>query len=233
ISEIKGGIPPAHLFLGNGSDECIDLLFRAFCNPGVDNVIICPPTYGMYKVSAGINNVEVREAELARECPMEVDKAKPLIDEHTKLIFLCSPNNPTGNTLYREDIEDLLKNFDGLVVIDEAYINFSHYLSYLQDLKDYPNLVILQTFSKAWGMAGLRLGMLFGILTIINILNRIKPPYNVNQATQDLALKALEKIDLVNERIKDIVDEREKLMIELGEFSFVQNVYQSDANFVL
>ncbi len=233
IGEIKGGLPPAHIFLGNGSDECIDLLFRAFCEPKEDNVIICPPTYGMYKVSAGINDVEVREAKLDREFQLVVEEVKAQIDEHTKMIFLCSPNNPSGNTLFREDIEDLLKNFDGLVVIDEAYINFSHFMSYLQDLKNYPNLVILQTFSKAWGMAGLRLGMLFGILPVINILNRIKPPYNINQATQDLALEALNKIDLVNSRIKDIVDEREKLMVELGEFPFVQNVYQSDANFVL
>ncbi len=233
IAEIKGGIPPAHIFLGNGSDECIDLLFRAFCEPRIDNVIICPPTYGMYKVSAGINDIEVREAPLDKEFQLQIEEVKKQIDENTKMIFLCSPNNPTGNTLYREDIEDLLKHFDGLVVIDEAYINFSHYLSYLQDLKDYPNLVILQTFSKAWGMAGLRLGILFGILPVINILNRIKPPYNVNQATQEMALEAMDKLDVVNERIKDIVDEREKLMIEFGDFSFVQNVYQSDANFIL
>lgn len=232
IAQIKG-VPAQHIFLGNGSDECIDLLYRAFCNPGKDNVIICPPTYGMYEVSANINDIEIREAALDKGFQLQPDLIASLIDEHTRMIFVCSPNNPTGNAINRADIEMLLNNFDGLVVVDEAYINFSRYRSFIQELTEYPNLVVLQTFSKAWGLAALRLGMLFSSLPVIQVLNKIKPPYNINQATQELALEALDNISLVNEKTKQLVIEREKLRISLLELKDVEMVYPSDANFLL
>lgn len=232
IAKIKG-VPTQHILLGNGSDECIDLLFRAFCIPKKDNVIICPPTYGMYEVSAHINDIEVREALLGENFQLQPDKVASLIDENTKLIFICSPNNPTGNAIHREDIEMLLNNFEGLVIIDEAYINFSRYRSFIQELVEYPNLVVLQTFSKAWGLAALRLGMLFSSLPVVDILNKIKPPYNINQASQEIALEALKNIAIVNERTKQLVIEREKLKIDLQALPFVQKVYPSDANFLL
>ena len=167
LSAIKG-IPPQHIFLGNGSDECIDILYRAFCNPGKDNIIICPPTYGMYEVSAHINDVEVRKARLLDNFQLDLIHLENLADENTKIIWLCSPNNPTGNALNREDIETVLNNFAGLVVIDEAYINFSRYRSFIPHLQEYPNLVVMQTLSKAWGLAGLRLGMAFASEAIID-----------------------------------------------------------------
>src|SRR5882724_6086580 len=182
LSRVKG-IAPEHIFLGNGSDECIDLLYRAFCVPGRDNVIINPPTYGMYEVSAHINDVEVRRAILTKDFQLDLDKLENLIDANTKIIWICSPNNPTANSMNRPDIEIVLNNFEGLVVVDEAYINFSKHRSLIQELEDYPNLVLLQTLSKAWGMAGLRLGMAFASTEIIEIYNKVKPPYNISQAT--------------------------------------------------
>ena len=232
LSKIKG-VPIENTFLGNGSDEAIDLLFRAFCEPGKDNVIILPPTYGMYEVSANINNVEVRKVNLLPSFQLDLEKVAEAIDENTKLIFICSPNNPTGNSIVRTDIETVLANFNGLVIIDEAYINYAKQRTFIPELTEYPNLVILQTFSKAWGLAALRLGMAFAARPVIDILNKVKPPYNINQATQDLALKALENIGQVNEWIKITVSERESLSQELANLSLVKKVYPSDANFIL
>ena len=232
ISKIKG-IPTEYIFLGNGSDECIDLLFRSFCNPGKDNVIICPPTYGMYEVSANINDVEVRKALLTDDFQLDLIHLENLIDASTKIIWICSPNNPTGNSLNRNDIEMLLNNFEGLVVIDEAYINFSKQRSFVQELTEYPNLVVMQTFSKAWGLAALRLGMAFASTEIINILNKVKPPYNINQATQEFALKALEEVGQVNDMIHHLVDMRDALSKVFEQIPTVEKVYPSDANFIL
>jgi histidinol-phosphate aminotransferase len=232
ISGIKN-IPAENIFLGNGSDECIDLLLRAFCEPKRDSILICPPTYGMYEVSAHINDVRVREIPLLPNYQLNLEGMEAVIDPSVKIIFICSPNNPTGNSMHRDDIEMILNNFDGLVVLDEAYINYSRQRSFLTELKDYPNLVVMQTFSKAWGLAGLRLGMLFGSTGLVNILNRIKPPYNINQATQELALQALDHLDDVNAMIRETVAERELLAKALTELNFVQKIHPSDANFIL
>jgi histidinol-phosphate aminotransferase len=226
-------VPAEQMLLGNGSDECIDLLIRAFCNPIADQIIICPPTYGMYEVYANINDVQVKEVPLLPDYQLNLEALEQAIETNTKIIFLCSPNNPTGNSLDREDIEIVLNNFEGLVVVDEAYINYSRHRSFIAELKDYPNLVILQTFSKAWGLAALRLGMTFASVDIIDILNKIKPPYNVNQATQELALKALDNLEDVNTMIKETVKEREELVKELVSIPMIQKVHPSDANFVL
>lgn len=232
ITKIKG-VPPEHIFIGNGSDEAIDLLFRAFCRPGLDNVVILPPTYGMYEVSANINDVEIRKVNLTSEFQLDIDAIEQNIDLNTKIIFICSPNNPTGNAIERESIEFVLNNFDGIVVIDEAYINYSRQRSFIQELTEYPNLVVLQTLSKAWGLAALRIGMAFGSLDLIKILNKIKPPYNINQASQELALEALDNISQTNDWIKITVTEREKMKQSLASLSFVQKIYPSDANFLL
>jgi histidinol-phosphate aminotransferase len=232
LSKVKG-INPEHIFLGNGSDECIDLLFRSFCEPGKDNVVICPPTYGMYEVSANINDVELRKAPLLPDFQLNLAYIETLIDKQTKLIWICSPNNPTGNSINRTDIETVLNNFNGIVVIDEAYINFAQQKSFVQELAEYPNLVVLQTFSKAWGLAALRLGMAFSSIEIIEILNKVKPPYNINQATQELALKALEEVGQVNDMIKLLVDMREALAEVFESMPTVEKVYPSDANFIL
>ena len=232
ISKIKG-VPIENTFLGNGSDEAIDLMFRAFCEPGKDNVIILPPTYGMYEVSANINDVEIRKVSLLPNFQLDMQGIAEAIDEHTKLIFICSPNNPTGNSINRTDIETVLANFKGIVIIDEAYINYAKQKTFIQELTEYPNLVIFQTFSKAWGLAALRLGMAFSSRIIIDILNKVKPPYNINQSTQDLALKALENIGQVNEWIKTTVAQREKLSEDLLGLAIVKKVHPSDANFIL
>jgi histidinol-phosphate aminotransferase len=232
ISKIKN-IEAANIFLGNGSDECIDLLYRCFCEPGKDNTIICPPTYGMYEVSAAINDVEIKRAELLPDFQLNLDLIESLVDSQTKIIWICSPNNPTGNSINYQDIEALLNNFRGLVVVDEAYINFSRQRSLLQELKEYPNLVVLQTFSKAWGLAALRLGMAFASAEIIELLNKIKPPYNINQATQEFALEALQEVGQVNDMIKEIVSMREELAKVFVRMPLVEKVYPSDANFLL
>lgn len=232
LAEIKN-VPEQQIFLGNGSDECIDVLFRSFCDPGKDNVIIVPPTYGMYEVSAHINDVAVKKIPLTSAYQLDLPAIEAAIDDHTKMIFLCSPNNPTGNSLNREDIEAILNNYFGLVVLDEAYINFSRYRSFIQELGDYSNLVILQTLSKAWGLAALRIGMAFASQEIIQVMNKVKPPYNINQASQELALKALEEVGQVNDMIREIVKERELLERALQQLSLVQKVYPSDANFLL
>ena len=232
ISTIKG-IAAEHIFLGNGSDECIDLLFRCFCEPGKDNVVICPPTYGMYEVSANINDIEVRRAPLLDTFQLDLIHLENLVDADTKIIWLCSPNNPTGNSLNRQDVEAVLNNFNGIVVIDEAYVNFSRQKSFGQELPDYANLVVMQTFSKAWGLAGLRLGMAFASTAIINIMNKVKPPYNISQATQEIALQALENTGQVNDMIRELVDMREALAEVLAQAPGVETVYPSDANFLL
>lgn len=232
LAAIKG-VPASQIFIGNGSDECIDILYRAFCNPGKDNVIICPPTYGMYEVSANINDVEVRKARLLDDFQLDLVHMETLVDEHTKIIWLCSPNNPTGNSLNREDIEMVLNNFDGLVVIDEAYINFSRQRSFIPELKEYPNMVILQTLSKAWGLAGLRLGMAFASEAIIEVYNKVKPPYNISQAVQELVIKALDNVQDVNAMIQIIVEERKRLEQELPSLPCVVKVYPSDSNSLL
>lgn len=231
--EIIKSVPANQIFLGNGSDECIDILIRAFCEPGVDNVLICPPTYGMYQVSADINNVEVKKVPLTSDFQLDLPGIEAGIDDNTKIIFLCSPNNPTGNSLSKDDIEALLNNYFGLVVIDEAYINFSRYRSFTQELKDYPQLVILQTLSKAWGLAALRVGMAFSSEEIIAVMNKIKPPYNINQASQELVLQALEEVGQVNDMIRIIVEERELLKTSLEALPVVKHIYPSDANFIL
>ena len=232
IARVKG-VPPEHIFLGNGSDECIDILYRAFCNPGQDNVIVNPPTYGMYEVSAHINDVEIRLAPLKEDFQLDLIHLENLVDDHTKLIWICSPNNPTANSMHRQDIEVILNNFNGLVVLDEAYINFSRHRSFIGELAEYPNLVVLQTLSKAWGLAGLRLGMAFGSLAVIEAYNKVKPPYNISQAAQELALEALGHTDQVNTMIEAIVALRESLGNALSKLQVVQTVYPSDANFLL
>ena len=232
LSSIKA-VPVENIFLGNGSDECIDVLFRAFCEPGKDNVVTCPPTYGMYEVSAHINDVFVKKVPLTPAFQLNLPGIEEAIDDNTKMIFLCSPNNPTGNSIDREDIEMILNNYSGIVVIDEAYINFSRFRSFTQELSDYPNLVILQTLSKAWGLAALRVGMAFASPEIIHVMNKIKPPYNINQASQDLALKALEEVGQVNDMIREIVAQRDLLAKELQALPMVQTIYPSDANFLL
>ena len=232
LSTIKN-IAPGNILLGNGSDECIDLLIRAFCDPQKDNLVICPPTYGMYEVYAHINDVGVKEVPLHTNFQLNLEGLENAIDTNTKLIFFCSPNNPTGNSMDREDIEMVVNNFDGIVVIDEAYINYSRHRSFIADLKDYPNLVVMQTFSKAWGLAALRLGINFASTDIIDILNKIKPPYNINQATQELALMALDRLDDVNAMIKETLKERDILVKALMQVPFVQKIFPSDANFIL
>src|SRR3954468_6655281 len=214
LSEIKG-VPIRNIFLGNGSDEAIDILFRSFCNPGVDNVILVPPTYGMYEVSANINDVQTKKVSLTEDFQLNMEGIAEAIDKNTKLIFICSPNNPTGNSINRDDIETLLANFNGIVVIDEAYINYSRQKTFIQELTEYTNLVVLQTLSKAWGLAGLRLGMAFASEEIIEVMNRVKPPYNINEATQQLVLQALQNIEQVNDWIKETLLQRDKLVIQL------------------
>jgi len=232
LSSIKG-VAVKNTFLGNGSDECIDVLIRGFCEPGIDNILICPPTYGMYQVSADINNVSAKKVNLTPDFQLDLEKIEAAIDGNTKMIFLCSPNNPTGNSLRREDVEVLLNNFFGIVVIDEAYINFSRYKSFAMALDEYPNLVVMQTLSKAWGLAALRVGIAFASEEIIGIMNKIKPPYNINQASQELVLKALDAVDEVNEMIRILVEERANLERNLLQLPMVQKIYSSDANFLL
>ncbi|HMO62867.1 MAG TPA: histidinol-phosphate transaminase [Ferruginibacter sp.] len=232
LARIKG-VPAENIFIGNGSDEVIDLAFRIFCNPGTDNIIICPPTYGMYEVSADINDVAIKKVNLTDDFQLDVEGILNAVDEHTKLIFICSPNNPTGNSMRREDVEILLNNFNGIILIDEAYINYSKQKSFIQELTEYPNLIVMQTLSKAWGLAALRLGLCYASMDIIDIFNKVKPPYNVNEASQQLGLEALQDTDTVNSWIKEVVTERENLVQTLRQFSFVENIYPSDANFIL
>lgn len=233
ISELKN-VPKENIFLGNGSDEAIDLLFRGFCEPGKDKAMICSPTYGMYQVSADINNVEVIDVPLTSEWQLNLDGIRSRCsDPNLKLLLMCSPNNPTGNSMNRQDILALVSEFNGLVVTDEAYIDFSEQESCTTELEKHNNLVVLQTLSKAWGLAGIRLGMAFANTEVIDLLNRIKPPYNVNQLTQEAALKKLNNLDGFQSEVNTILSERKRLGIELGQLKNVLNIYTSDANFLL
>lgn len=232
ISSIKG-VPAANIFLGNGSDEPIDLLYRAFCEPGLDNVVAIEPTYGMYKVSADINDVEYRKVLLNVDFDFIAADLLAATDQHTKLIWVCTPNNPTGNNLNENEIIKLLEQFKGLVVVDEAYIDFSGKESFGHKLGLYPNLVVLQTFSKAWGSAAIRLGMAFASEEIIFILNKIKYPYNINILTQNHALKALQNYQQVEKWVDTLLKERENLKQELHKLDLVKHIYPSDANFIL
>ncbi|MBE7177004.1 MAG: histidinol-phosphate transaminase [Mucilaginibacter polytrichastri] len=232
ISEIKG-LPVRNIFIGNGSDEAIDLLFRAFCVPGKDKALIVPPTYGMYEVSANINDIGLQKVPLTAEFQLDLEQIAETIDADTKLIFICSPNNPTGNSIRREDVETLLANFSGIVVVDEAYINYSRQKSFIQELTEYGNLVVLQTLSKAWGLAALRIGMAFASEEIIEIFNRVKPPYNISAATQQLALEALQNVEQINTWTRETVQERSRLETALPQIPVVKTVYPSDANFLL
>ena len=232
LSKIKG-VPPQNIFVGNGSDEVIDLAYRIFCEPKKDNIIVCPPTYGMYKVSANINDVEAREVLLTKDFQLDIESIISATDENTKLIFICSPNNPTGNDLNRIDIEMLLNNFPGVVIIDEAYINFSRQKTFIGELTEYENSIVMQTLSKAWGLAGLRLGLAFASEKIIDLFNKVKPPYNINESSQKLAIKALENINEVNKRIKNIVEQRNWLHDQLKQFEFIRIIYSSDVPTVI
>lgn len=232
IAKIKG-VRPGQIFLGNGSDEAIDLLCRAFCNPGKDNVILLPPTYGMYEVSANINDVEIRKVALTPDFQLQPDKILAAADTNSKILFICSPNNPSANKAKREDILFLLENFKGLVVVDEAYIDFSDEPSLTTELDRFPNLLVMQTFSKAWGLASLRLGMAFASEELIRILNKIKPPYNISGLTQETVLAAIKDKAKVDRMIQDILAEREFLKGELEKLPFVQKIHPSHANFLL
>ncbi|MEG1400866.1 histidinol-phosphate transaminase [Bacteroides sp.] len=232
LAPIKN-VRPEQIFLGNGSDEAIDLLFRAFCEPGTDNVVAIDPTYGMYQVCADVNNVAYHKVLLDEQFQFTADSLLAAADAHTKLIFLCSPNNPTGNDLSHTQIEILLNRFDGLVVVDEAYIDFSSLPSFAGMLDRYPNLIVLQTFSKAWGCAAIRLGMAFASPEIIGILSKIKYPYNVNQLTQQQALDMLSRYEEINEWVQTLKAEREVLMRQVEALPCVLRVFASDANFFL
>lgn len=226
-------LSPEQIFIGNGSDEAIDLLFRVFCQPGSDEIITTPPTYGMYEVSANINNVRIKKVLLSAEFELSAAKVLDAVSENTKVIFLCSPNNPTGNSLNRQEVLKILINFNGIVVVDEAYADFSDKPSFVSEIEHFQNLVVLQTFSKAWGLAGLRVGTAFANTEIIRFLNKVKPPYNVSQIAQETLLTALDKKADVEKVVAEIVRQRENLAEELKKFSFVSRVYPSDANFLL
>jgi histidinol-phosphate aminotransferase len=232
IAELKNQTENS-IFLGNGSDEPIDLLIRAFCEPGKDNIVTIEPTYGMYQVSADVNNVEIKKISLDNNFQLDPEKLLNATNSNTKLIFLCSPNNPSGNSLYKNDLINIISKFNGLVILDEAYIDFAKKKSLLPELQNHKNLVILQTFSKAWGMAGIRLGMAFADSSIINILNKIKYPYNLNILTQQKAIELLKNYSEVEKWVELLISEREKIAGLLKNFPFVEKVYPSDANFLL
>ncbi|NIJ54045.1 histidinol-phosphate transaminase [Dyadobacter arcticus] len=238
-AEIKQKISPLkhinaeRIFLGNGSDEPIDLLIRATCTPGQDHVIIMPPTYGMYEVSANIHDAKIDKVLLTPDFSIDTEAVLNAIMPQTKIIWICSPNNPTGNVMQNDAIQTLLENFNGLVVVDEAYIDFTKAPSWIGQLDNYPNLVVLQTFSKAWGLAGLRVGMCFASPELIRILNKIKPPYNISLPAQKALLEGLEHIETKTAMVADILHERSSLCTMLEDLSLVIKVYPSDANFLL
>ena len=232
LARLKG-VAPERIFLGNGSDEAIDLAFRAFCEPRVDNVVAIEPTYGMYLVAAEINDVEYRKVLLDGHFQFKAEQMLAAADEHTKLMFLCSPNNPTGNDLSHAEIEKLLKGFDGLVIVDEAYMDFSDEPSFLERLDEFPNLVVLQTFSKAWGCAAIRLGMAFASEDVIALFNKIKYPYNVNQLTQQQALEMLHRHYEKQRWVEMLKQERDRLEGEFATLPCVRKVFPSNANFFL
>jgi histidinol-phosphate aminotransferase len=226
-------VNPNQMLLGNGSDEVLDLIFRAFCEPKVDNVITLPPTYGMYGVLANINAVENREVLLSTDFQPQIEKIFKAIDDNTKMIFLCSPNNPTGNSFSEESVMTLLEHFNGLIVIDEAYIDFSEKESWLKKIDQYPNLIITQTLSKAYGLAGIRLGICYASAEIISVLNKIKPPYNVNELTQRRALERLDNTNTINSEITAIIKQRSELLKVLLDVKYVEKIYPTEANFIL
>jgi histidinol-phosphate aminotransferase len=226
-------VKQSEIFIGNGSDEAIDLLFRIFCEPRRDNILICPPTYGMYEVSAEINDIAIKRANLTDDFRLDCEKIKETINSQTKLIFICSPNNPTGNAFGREKVLQLAKEVDSIVIVDEAYIHFSDEKSIVSEIENYPNLVVLQTFSKAWGLAGLRMGLAFANAEIIELFNKVKPPYNISQIAQEAILEALKNQKEVEKTIAEIIDEREKLIDNLRKIEYVEKIYPTDANFVL
>jgi histidinol-phosphate aminotransferase len=232
LSEIKG-IASENIFLGNGSDEAIDLLFRIFCKGGESNVITCPPTYGMYKVSSSIHNVENIEVPLTEDFQLDLNAILTAANEQSKMLFICSPNNPTGNSLRKDDIQKLLENFRGIVIIDEAYIDFSAQKSWIHQLSNYSNLVVLQTLSKAWGLASARLGMAFANSELIKLLNKVKPPYNISGPSQKLVSKSLKNKNAFDNQVKVILAERDKLNLKLQDIPGVKKVYSTDANFIL
>ncbi|MDO5980531.1 histidinol-phosphate transaminase [Flavivirga spongiicola] len=232
LSEIKN-VSSKNMLLGNGSDEVLDLIFRVFCEPNKDNIIILPPTYGMYSVLANINAIGIKEVQLSNSFQPQVETILNAVDDSSKILFLCSPNNPTGNSFSSQSIEELLNRFKGIVVIDEAYIDFSREKSWIYRLEEFPNLIVTQTLSKAYGMAGIRLGVCYASTEIISVLNRIKPPYNVNELTQQKAIQQLSIEDLTTNQINDILKERALLISELDAISFISKIYPSDANFVL
>ncbi|MDT0295014.1 histidinol-phosphate transaminase [Mesonia ostreae] len=232
LAKLKN-VKPTQILLGNGSDEVLDLLFRAFCEPKENNIITLPPSYGMYRVLAEINAIENREVLLDEDFEPNFRAILEQQDNNTKLLFICSPNNPTGNSFDARNIKNLLENFNGLVVIDEAYIDFSSYESWVNFLDIYPNLAVVQTMSKAYGMAGIRLGVAYASAEIITVLNKIKPPYNINEVTQQHALKRVLDIDKVMVEVESILKQREQLIPELSSIGYFEKVYPSDANFVL
>jgi len=232
IAALKG-VRKENILLGNGSDEPIDLLIRAFCEPGTESITTIEPSYGMYEVSADINNVACRKVRLTDDFELDAESLLTVAKKDSKLVYLCSPNNPSGNNLNREEVYKVLNGFDGLVIIDEAYIDFSSAPSFLTELDKYPNLVVLQTFSKAWGAAAIRLGMAFASEEIIQILNKIKYPYNINKLTQEYALSLLDKEDIMKEQLVLILKERAVLECALRELPYVQKIYPTDANFIL
>ena len=230
---ILKGISTENILLGNGSDEVLDLIFRVFCEPNQDEIITLPPTYGMYGVLANINAIENIEVELGQDFQLKVGEILDASNSKTKLLFLCSPNNPTANSFEANRIENLISNFKGIVIIDEAYIDFSKAESWINRLNEFPNLIVTQTLSKAYGMAGIRLGICYASKSIISVLNRIKPPYNVNELTQLRALERLSKPADISEEIKNILQQRDWLISQLNQITCIKNVYPSDANFVL
>lgn len=232
IAALKG-VKRESIFLGNGSDEAIDLVIRAFCEPGADNIVSIDPSYGMYEVAASVNNVAFRKVRLDDRFDLDTDRLLEAADDDTKVIFLCSPNNPTGNNLSRDRLYQVLDAFQGIVVIDEAYVDFSTEPSFLGELENFPNLMVLQTMSKAWGAAGIRLGMAFASPEIITVLNKIKYPYNVNLLTQEYALSRLNETQNKEMQVETIIHERERLQEELPKINCVRKIYPTDANFLL
>ena len=232
LERVKG-VPAENIFLGNGSDEAIDLPYRIFCEPGRDNVVSIAPTYGMYQVCADINNIECRQVLLDDNFQLHADAVLKACDAHTKIIWLCSPNNPTGNSLDRDEIMKVIEGFEGIVIVDEAYIDFAHQMSLRQELPTHPNLIILQTMSKAWGSAAIRLGMAFASKEIIAIYNKVKYPYNVNQLTQQQAIEMLKDPFEVDKTVKVLLQERSRLMQAFLELPICEKIYPTDANFFL
>lgn len=232
IAKVKD-VDAAKIFLGNGSDEPIDLVVRIFCEPRIDNIVAIDPTYGMYQVCADVNDIEYRKVLLNENFDIDAQKILERTDEKTKLVFLCSPNNPTGNLLNRKEIEKILKAFAGIVIVDEAYIDFASQTTWLNELDKYPNLVILQTFSKAWGLAAVRLGMAFASPEIIRLFNKVKYPYNVNILTQNFVNEELDKLELRKQWIATLLKGRDYLKDELPKLLFVEKIYPTDANFLL